>query len=90
MPWKLILAGYAVASLITFAAYGLDKHAAKRRRRRVPEARLHLLELLGGFPGALAGQTVFRHKRRKRSYLVRFWLIVVVHVAAWTTWWLVA
>jgi uncharacterized membrane protein YsdA (DUF1294 family) len=48
----------------------------------VPESTLHLMELLGGWPGALAGQRVFRHKSRKRSYRITLWLIVVLHVLA--------
>jgi uncharacterized membrane protein YsdA (DUF1294 family) len=41
------------------------------------------MELLGGWPGGLAGQIFFRHKRRKVSYMVVFWGIVLIHVALW-------
>lgn len=85
-PLTLILLAYAVVSIITFCVYGLDKRAAVRGRWRTPEATLHLLELLGGFPGAMVAQRVFRHKRAKVSYLVVFWLIVLLHAAAWITW----
>ena len=81
-----ILVVYVAMSVVTFFAYGLDKRAAVRGRTRTRERTLHLLEALGGFPGALAGQAVFRHKRRKLSYMVVFWLIVVGHVAAWAAW----
>jgi len=77
---------YAVASVVAFIAYGLDKRAALRGRWRVPEASLHLIELLGGFPGALLGQQVFRHKRRKARYMIIFWLIVALHAAGWLLW----
>jgi uncharacterized membrane protein YsdA (DUF1294 family) len=77
---------YAVASVAAFIAYGLDKRAALRGRWRVPEASLHLLELLGGFPGALLGQRAFRHKRRKARYMIIFWLIVTLHAAGWLLW----
>jgi len=83
---SLILLAYAVASVITFFAYGLDKRAARRGRRRTPEATLHLLELLGGFPGAMVAQRVFRHKRCKVRYLIVFWLIVAMHGVGWATW----
>ncbi len=82
----LVLIVYAVASVITFFVYGIDKRAARRGRRRTPEATLHLLELLGGFPGAMVAQRVFRHKRGKVSYLIVFWLIVGLHVAGWAGW----
>lgn len=82
----LVLIVYAVASVITFFVYGADKRAARRGRWRTPEATLHLLELMGGFPGALVAQRVFRHKRGKVSYLIVFWLIVAVHIAGWAGW----
>ncbi|MFP5341147.1 MAG: DUF1294 domain-containing protein, partial [Gammaproteobacteria bacterium] len=40
-------------------------------------------ELAGGWPGALVAQQVFRHKTRKLSYQLTFWLIVVLHQAFW-------
>ncbi len=74
------VAAVAVTSLMTFAAYGLDKRRARRQGRRIPERTLHLLALLGGWPGALAGQRVFRHKTQKLGFRVVFWLVVVLHV----------
>ena len=81
-----VLFTYAVVSLVTFVTYGLDKRAAKRGDSRVPEARLHLLELCGGWPGALIAQQVFRHKRRKTRFLVVTWGIVLLHAAGWALW----
>jgi uncharacterized membrane protein YsdA (DUF1294 family) len=72
----------AVASLVTFAAYGFDKRRAGTGGRRVPERTLHLLALAGGWPGAVLGQRHFRHKTRKVSFLVAFWAVVVLHLAA--------
>ena len=85
-PFLVILLVYAVASVITFLAYAQDKRAARRGRWRTPEATLHLLELLGGFPGAMLAQRILRHKRGKLSYLIVFWLIVAVHIAGWAGW----
>ena len=82
-PWLLVGIGYAILSLVTFVAYALDKRAARRGRPRTPEATLHLLELLGGWPGAFAAQRLIRHKNAKVSYQIVFWLIVATHVAAW-------
>lgn len=70
-----------VMSIICFAAYGLDKQLAVNGSRRVPEGTLHLLALLGGWPGAMLGQRHFRHKTKKLSFLIEFWLVVVLHVA---------
>ncbi|MAC18954.1 MAG: cold-shock protein [Phycisphaerae bacterium] len=71
----------AIINLIAFTAHGMDKRAAVRGVRRIPEARLHLWELLGGWPGAILGMCLFRHKVRKASYLVVTILIVTLWVA---------
>lgn len=78
-PWLVVV--YWLMSLITYYAYWSDKNKAKNGQWRTPESSLHLLELLGGWPGALAAQRIFRHKIRKLSYQLTFWLIVIVHVA---------
>jgi uncharacterized membrane protein YsdA (DUF1294 family) len=84
MHFALIIAGwYLFLSSATFAAYAADKAAAQRsdRRsdRRIPERTLHILSLAGGWPGALAAQSMLRHKSRKRSFLVVFWLTVALN-----------
>jgi uncharacterized membrane protein YsdA (DUF1294 family) len=69
---------YALAlSALTYWAYAIDKRRARDGSWRLPEVRLHLLELLGGWPGAYLAQRRLRHKSSKRSYQVVFWLIVL-------------
>ncbi len=70
-----------VMSVVSFTAYGLDKRRSENGSRRVPEQTLHILALLGGWPGALLGQRQFRHKTKKLCFLIVFWCIVVLHVA---------
>ena len=79
----IIASVYGLMSLITFVAYYLDKRAARLGRPRTPEATLHVLELLGGWPGAWLAQRIIRHKNAKVGYQVVFWLIVVAHVGGW-------
>ncbi|MGV8663884.1 DUF1294 domain-containing protein, partial [Pseudomonas aeruginosa] len=38
---------------------------------------------LGGWPGALVAQQVFRHKTRKLSFQLVFWGIVLLHQSFW-------
>jgi uncharacterized membrane protein YsdA (DUF1294 family) len=71
----------AVMSCACFVAYGLDKRRASNGSRRVPEGTLHLLALLGGWPGALLGQRQFRHKTQKVPFRIVFWVAVALHVA---------
>ena len=82
-PALVVAAVYAGMSCVAFLAFAWDKSRAKRAQRRVPERTLHLLELLGGWPGALAGQRWLRHKSEKLSYRIVLWWIVVLHVAGW-------
>jgi len=72
---------YLVASTLAFAAYGIDKAAAFGGVWRIPEAFLHLLGFVGGWPGALVAQRVFRHKSRKVSFQVAFWIVAALNTA---------
>lgn len=69
-------------NLVTIIAYGVDKRAAKKGNWRVPEIRLHTLELLGGWIGAFIAQKIFRHKTKKKSFQAMFWLMLVLQVSA--------
>ena len=43
----------------------------------------HILEMMGGWPGALFAQNDFRHKTRASVYLWILWGIITVHMMAW-------
>jgi uncharacterized membrane protein YsdA (DUF1294 family) len=77
----LVFLVYLVASFITFIVYALDKSAAKRGARRTPEVTLHFLSLVGGWPGAVLAQGLFRHKTMKHPFRLVFWLTVAVNLA---------
>ena len=79
---ELILGLYLGASVVAFVAYGFDKSAAVHNRWRTPERTLHLVALLGGWPGALAAQRLLRHKSAKPSFLIMFWLTVLLNCGA--------
>jgi uncharacterized membrane protein YsdA (DUF1294 family) len=80
LPLKL-LALYVGASLITFAAYAIDKAAARRNRQRIAEKTLHLLSIVGGWPGALLAQELVRHKSVKPEFRRVFWGTVLINCA---------
>ena len=79
MSWLVLYYG---ASIITYGAYARDKTAAQNARRRIPESKLHLMSLIGGWPGALIAQALLRHKTRKPSFLIGYWLTVIVNCIA--------
>ena len=74
---------YLTMSVLAVFLYWRDKRQAQADGWRTPEKILHAVELLGGWPGALIAQQIFRHKTRKVSFQVVFWLIVLLHEAFW-------
>ncbi len=66
----------AAISALTYWVYACDKRRAENSEWRVPEVRLHLLDLLGGWPGGFLAQWRLRHKCSKSSFQFVFWLIV--------------
>lgn len=84
---KTLLYIYGIMSFVTLIAYAIDKSAAVRGKRRIPEKTLHLLELFCGWPGAFLAQRLFRHKSSKKPYQVVYWLMVALNVGAvWYLW----
>lgn len=82
-PVLIALGVYVFMSLLTFAAFALDKRAARADRWRTRERTLHIMELLGGWPGALLAMRMIRHKNRKGRYVAVLALIIALHAGAW-------
>lgn len=83
---KMLLVLYLGMSLITYAMYAVDKNAAKKGNWRTPENTLHVLSLLGGWPGALFAQNQFRHKSKKQPFKTILWITIFMNIGAfaWT------
>ena len=75
-----IVLAYVCNSLLTVLFYREDKRLAEQQNWRIPEYYLHLWELLCGWPGALYAQGRFHHKWKKVSYMVVFYLYVVLNI----------
>ena len=80
LPQKILFIYFGL-SIITFFAYAFDKSKAQRGQWRTQESTLHLLALLGGWPGAAIAQQLLRHKSKKTEFRVVFWFTVVVNTA---------
>jgi len=68
-----------VMSAVTYLVYALDKQRAREKEWRVSEGLLHLLGMLGGWPGAFLAQRRLRHKCSKPEFQILFWLIVLAY-----------
>ncbi len=69
----------AISALTAFL-YWRDKRAARKQTWRVPEAVLLLAGFAGGSVAGFAAQRILRHKNRKTSFQVKFWVLVLVQV----------
>lgn len=63
-------------NLLAFLLSGLDKRAAVKGRRRVPEKRLMLLAAAGGGIGLFLSMEFFHHKTQKPLFRIGVPLII--------------
>jgi uncharacterized membrane protein YsdA (DUF1294 family) len=71
-----------IVNLWTIWRFREDKKRAVLGLRRVPEADLLALALIGGTPGAFLARAWFRHKTRKQPFSSILWLIATVQAGA--------
>ncbi len=73
-------------NLWTAFRFWQDKQRAREGRRRIPEADLLGLAILGGTPGAFLARHLFRHKTRKQPFSNYLWLIGAVQIGLIAGW----
>ena len=73
---------FLLVSVLTLVIYGMDKMAARKAWRRVPESTLLVFGFVGGWPGAMVGQQVFRHKTQKQPFKTYFIISVILSILA--------
>ncbi len=71
----------AAVNLLLFVLMGVDKAKAKRGSRRVPEATLFFLAVIGGSLGGLLGMAAFHHKTLHKSFRIGFPAIFLCQLA---------
>jgi uncharacterized membrane protein YsdA (DUF1294 family) len=81
-PLAIGVLALVVVNCLTMLAFWQDKQRAVTGERRIPEADLLGLALIGGSPGALVARRLFRHKTRKEPFSTR--LLVIVALQAGT------
>ena len=64
-----------IINILSAFIFYSDKQKAINKRQRIPEVKLHLLELMGGVFIILPMLYLERHKNRKPSYFVLTYLI---------------
>jgi uncharacterized membrane protein YsdA (DUF1294 family) len=84
------IAGLVLSLLMsggTWFWYAYDKHCAQHDFQRVPESRLLMLTLLGGWAGAFLAQRWLRHKSQHLSFQLAAWLGLGLHLGVLALWW---
>jgi len=74
--WIILVNGW------TMIRFWQDKARAVAGDRRIPEADLLGLALIGGSPGAFAARHLFRHKTRKEPFSTHLMLIAAAKAGA--------
>jgi len=72
---------FLLTNVLTLVIYGVDKMAARKAWRRVPESTLLVFGVVGGWPGAMVGQQLFRHKTQKQPFKTYFIVSVILSVS---------
>ena len=78
----LILIGGLVVNCWTFLRFWQDKQRARAGDRRIPEADLLVLALIGGSPAAFLARNLFRHKTRKEPFSTQLQVIAALQLGA--------
>ena len=73
---------FLLINLLTLMLYGVDKMAARKDWRRVPESMLLVFGVVGGWAGAMVGQQLFRHKTQKQPFKTYFIVSVILSLSA--------
>jgi uncharacterized membrane protein YsdA (DUF1294 family) len=74
----LAVLAFGLVNALTVLCYWRDKQRARAGDRRISEADLLTLAVIGGSPGALIACRLFRHKTRKQPFATQLLAIAFV------------
>ena len=76
----IVIVIYIAMGILTYYVYSEDKDSAINNERRTSEKHLLKLSLFGGWIGALIAQQKYRHKTKKTSFQMSFWITVFFNI----------
>lgn len=77
---KLLFGYLLLINAVGFALMCLDKHYAKKKMWRIPEAALMCAAALGGSLGSLAGMYLVRHKTKHKKFTVGIPILLALQI----------
>lgn len=78
---EFLLPYFLIINAVGFAVMLADKHRARKKRWRIPEATLMAVAIFGGSIGCLLGMYIFRHKTTRPKFTLGIPLILAVQMA---------
>lgn len=69
----------AIVNFVSFIIFGIDKYLAIKNKRRISEKTLFFISIIGGSLGSILGMNIFRHKTKKKKFLV-IYLFLIIHI----------
>ncbi|MBP3255273.1 MAG: DUF1294 domain-containing protein [Clostridia bacterium] len=69
-----------VINIIAFLAMLIDKKKAEKGKWRISEGSLFALAGAGGSIGGILGMLIFRHKTKKKRFLIGFPAILILQI----------
>lgn len=71
---------FIVGTIITLLLFSFDKSQAMINRWRIPEWVLLFFTFFFGTLGAILGMILYRHKVQKKSFIIKFFIIVIIQI----------
>lgn len=78
---KNIIIYLIIINILAFLAMWVDKKKAQKGKWRISESALFMLALLGGSIGGMIGMYTFRHKTKKKRFVIGFPAILIIEIA---------
>lgn len=82
----IALVSFIAISTITYLVYAVDRQWYHNSGHQIPNTVFYLLNMCGGWPGALFAQSILHHKYTGFDFKVMFWLSMAFNVGfyCWT------
>ena len=77
---KYIIYYLIIINIINFILFGIDKHFAIKKKRRIKNFTLLGICTLGGSIGGIIGMYTFRHKTQTWYYKYGILLIIILQI----------
>jgi uncharacterized membrane protein YsdA (DUF1294 family) len=76
----VLLYSFLILNFLAFTVTCYDKRLAVVKKRRISEKTLLTFVAIGGTVGTTIAMVVFRHKTSKKSFLLKYFGIIVIQI----------